>query len=458
MQDSDKFFKFELSVLAFLAAYPKYMDRVSKRLISNPDLEVLFDVIPVLSNGENDSVTYSMIENAVESKWEKLRAVDFDTVVRLFDIQSNLLNQPKEVAYKEFSSSLNVLRQRSKSIEAINLLDDAREKIRNGNFKEGVTLAKTLRYAANKELKSTESWLFMAIDEANGFPTGIPQFDNSGGLLLGNLFALIGDTGAQKTMASLWMCIKILLRNPKFKCLYFEKEMPVEDLARRLIAYLLKMDANELANIAIVEDDLERRQKLDEVSHKISWELSVQEEIRSAFDRLTLVPANEINDAHDIFQLVEYHEPQIWCLDFLTMISPKEDDSYNMFLKNQLTIMKNIALETKSLGIVLNQLKHNTIETRANKIPMMSDTEWGGTLKQLAAYFYSTFWPPKYYTYKYYGSKSWFYLIALKYRNSQGEDIYLRTKPEYSTFEFLEGIEYEKAKEWLDEYRANPRR
>jgi replicative DNA helicase len=58
--------------------------------------------------------------------------------------------------------------------------------------------------------------------------------------------------------------------------------------------------------------------------------------------------------------------------------------------------LQSLALATKSVGIILSQVKKG-IEFRRSKKPTVSDIEWSGLIKQLSSYIFFSYYPGKYY-------------------------------------------------------------
>jgi hypothetical protein len=99
----------------------------------------------------------------------------------------------------------------------------------------------------------------------------------------------------------------------------------------------------------------------------------------------------------------------------------------------------------------------NTIENRPDKIPKMDDIEWGGKLKQFAAYMWAIFYPKLYYEGLMCGDYSMsandFYLIGRKNRHHSPVDISFKSHPEHISFEECQGKEKELLANWLSGYK-----
>jgi len=280
-----------------------------------------------------------------------------------------------------------------------------------------------------------------SIDETNIFLTGIKSIDTKlNGLAKGNMMSIAGDTGSMKTMVSLWFCMSILQANPKFKCLYFEKEMPVKDVARRLAANLTGISISDMMKDANKDDN----------KAAIVSELSNSPDAKSILDRLLIVPNNAFSTVSDMFKYIESYKADIWCLDFLTQLGAENpDNDFNRFTMAQAAMLKNVIIETDTFGIVLNQIKKSSARSRKNKIPIMDDIEWSGTISQYSAYIFSTFFPSLYYED---APKDYFYLYGLKNRHHKPVNIDLFTSPAYCQFTDPPKQEAPLVESWLQQY------
>jgi hypothetical protein len=333
-----------------------------------------------------------------------------------------------------FKYSLRVIEKDETIKVNLSKLDRAKDLLINGYLNEGVELAKGVKFYTDKEFKSTIDYMKESIRESNGILTGIPDIDNRlNGLLLGNMFAIAGDSGQMKTMFSLWVIITILIKNPKLSAAYFEKEMLVKDVARRLVSMYLRIDMGKIQGLASIENEAERKKAEKDIESKIDEELTKDNIYTDALKRLHIVAPNQFNDAFDIWKIVESLQVQIWGLDFITMLGDGEEgDEGYQFVKRQLGILKDMTTTTETLGFPLSQLKQNTVDTRTVKIPKLSDMEYGSKLKQYSAYVFSVFYP-----YNYYRSwdKNWFYAISAKARHNHSLTLPLKVFPEYCYYQ-----------------------
>lgn len=285
----------------------------------------------------------------------------------------------------------------------------------------------------------------VSLAETSGFLTGFASIDDAGGFYRGNLATIIGDSGGMKTMISLYMCLKILEQNPTFTCLYFEKEMPVKDIARRVIAYITKTPLSKIAEVAYSRNS----EGIEAISSVIDE--AYHGEYKSLLDRIFVVPHNKFKTAFHIQAFVNRYKPDIWVLDYFTMLEQPDDrmSPYDYFVM-QAGILKNTALQTNTFGIILGQLKQNALTDRAKKIPEFGDAEYSSKLKQYSAYAWCTFYPKLYYT-ENYVDPTFFYLIGLKARNGGTITVYTDAYPDYCTFKETGNTAH---RNWLETYRS----
>jgi hypothetical protein len=228
--------------------------------------------------------------------------------------------------------------------------------LEQGKINDGINKIKDIQFSKPDDLLNTTTLMIQSMTETNGFRTGIKVIDDEiGGFLLGNLTTIVGDTGGMKTMVSLWLCLKILMTNPDFTCLYFEKEMPVKDVARRLLAYATGIETDTLLKASISLDI----EQTNIIGQTLQESYRTNPKLEDVLNRLKIVPQTNFHNVADIYQYVSYYKPNIWCLDFLTQItdsSKTKDENYTLQVKNAVDRLKYIVSETNSLGIILSQI------------------------------------------------------------------------------------------------------
>ena len=272
--------------------------------------------------------------------------------------------------------------------------------------------------------KSTKRQLLKVTEAPQLIKTGIDVIDKSGGWRRGNIVQITGDSGTMKTTCSLWICIKILLTNPEATVLYFEKEMPAEDVYNKITSHFIQMPLEDM-------DGMIKNGTGDVLSNMIEEKFN-SPTISSLLDRLHVVANDEFNNGKDVVAIVRAFKPTVWVLDYLTALSEDEpgESSYDnmVFMMNGL---KDITNRTKSIGIILSQLKSGWLNNKLIPIPNKSDIEWGFKANQYSAYLYTTFMPTLYTDLM---PSNYFFLLPLKIRYGKHFTISLLSKPEFNDF------------------------
>lgn len=375
-----------------------------------------------------------------------LKAGLFGSIERVYKYYEDNLSKIEPTKRKdEFNQLVTLMKTRLKRREFSDVLRIAADRAEAGDMRGANDLIWKLHYDEAQDLDMTFNVCQEALQDDSSFKTGIAQIDNNmGGLCKGNLMSISGDSGTMKTMISLWIVLQILKANPTFKAVYFEKEMPIKEIGRRLISQLLHIPQKTLMFASV-----ERQEEVaNELLNKASEDKFIMEILTN---RLILVPNNRFETAADMVEIIKHYNADIWCLDFLTMLG--EDTSKDMytFIKEQMGIFKQTVIQTDSLGIILGQLKQSAIEGRANKIPLRQDIEYSSKMKQYSAYIYTTFFPSLYYDIDSVPA-SYYYLVNQKDRHGKPSDLYFEAIPEMCSFAEPD-YDIADMKEWLSAYR-----
>ena len=435
---------FELYIVAYYLKYPANIAQMPLNYIYREDMYLILSTISETNNlfSISRSVLCSLIDNNIQS-------IVLDKIYQ----QVNEINNRSDIDNeKEMQNIMSHLKQRKMQDDAIVQVEQALNLLKHGKLNDGIDKIKEIQFSRPDELLNTTTLMIQSLTETNGFRTGIEAIDNEiGGFLSGNLTTIVGDTGGMKTMVSLWLCLKVLLTNPDFTCLYFEKEMPVKDIARRLLAYATGIETDTLLK-ASISLDIEQTNIIGQTL-KASFQSNPM--LENVLNRLRIVPQTNFHNAADVYQYISYYKPNIWCLDFLTQItnsSNTKDESYTLQVKNAVDRLKYIVSETNSFGVILSQIGKNTATQRAYKVPRLGDIEWSGTIQQYSTDIFACFYPKNYYGEDV--DNSYFYLISLKGRNGNVV-IPLKANPKLCTFENnLDSIVKSNMENWLKGYKG----
>lgn len=267
--------------------------------------------------------------------------------------------------------------------------------------------------------------------------TGIPVIDQHGGFERCNIMTIGGDTGAMKTRSTLWLCIEMLKANPTERCIFFERETTKRDILMMLLCYSLEKDYDEV-----------RRYPPEWVDAKLE---EMDSQMHDVLDRLLFLDASDFRTTSDMYAQINRFKPSFWVLDFLTMMitGEKAGEGVNMAVYNMVDDLKTISQNTRSLGIIVSQVKKGTVELRSNKIPTMDDLEYSGRLKHISAYAFGVFYP------NYYDSMipdNYFYIKDLKNRYGKRFWVYLEAYPSIANFSIPNSFKEEEMKQWLQGY------
>lgn len=433
----------EVFACACISRYPKLVDEIDLDIIHDESYYNYAKMVSKLSN-KDTVLTYPTVIAKLDQHYAEFGFTEVD-VERIMNVNSASLSSISyNDAKTQLRSTMQILKQRSHQIMLINQLEQATEMVRRGNEKEAIVMARSLKFSRAVDLASTISHMIDCVGETNVFKTGIKAFDDNGGLTKGNIMSIIGDTGSMKTMFTVWMCLRILKENPTFTCLYFEKEMPVKDIARRLIAYSTHMEIPALMNLG-------KQEATDIVASHFSDQSN--QDTLEVLSRFRIVPNNAFKNVIDMWEYVDQYKPDIWCLDFMTQLEGMSSDSkdFNLSVMRQANKLKEMCTESDSFGIVVNQTRKDAIEQRKMKVPLKTDAEWSGTVQQVSAYIYATFNPA------YYGvpveSNSYF-VVGRKNRHNQIFHVPLIAYPSQCRFEEPDEMTAVTKLLWLDKYMS----
>lgn len=417
----------ERQVCAYLSLYPDLSKDITTDSLEIAKYIDFIELVIVCNKSSPERITYDVALSVMNSDSFHSILIPSD-IENIMSVAQKSANLEREEIRKLLSASLSRLKDRKNTQELIKSLQDAIYFAKTGDEAQAVSIARSINFSRNTQLKETITHMMESVNEGSVFRTGIRHIDqNMGGLCKGNILSIVGDTGSMKTMVTLWMSIKVLKENPKFTALYFEKEMPARDIARRLASMLSQRKMREVMQMNSVE------------IQRLIGESSVKEGMEAVFDaisRLTIVPHDYFKNSIDMHMLIDKYKPDIWTLDFMTQLeglnSTGGAESFNMNVLKEANRLKSICNSTNTLGIIINQTGKNTVTRRPNKIPMKDDMEWSGTVSQVSAYIFGTFYPAYYYKTQY--PSQYFYLIGCKNRHESLVNIPLFAFPDICSF------------------------
>lgn len=253
-----------------------------------------------------------------------------------------------------------------------------------------------------------------------------------GGFSRGMIVTIAGDSGHLKTTLALDMAFRMAEENPSLRIGIFSKEMTDVTLVKKQISRICQIPTNLVFS-----------QKYDkELVRKKMMEIEAWRE-----DRIKIVDPNTFHGVGDIARIQMAYRFDIWFLDFIQLLEFSKvigsSSDYNIQVGQNMRNLQSLSLATKSVGIVLSQVKKG-VEYRKAKKPTISDLEWSGLIKQLSAYIFFSYYPVKYYGESKI-AKDHYYLMAEKTRFAEGFIYPMRVIPEYGTFEEISDNKARKA-------------
>jgi len=284
------------------------------------------------------------------------------------------------------------------------------------------------KISSNVAIDTNEELLEKVLNEDPGevISTGYRQIDNYiGGFARGMIVSIAGDSGHMKTTLALDQSFKMAELNPSLKIGIFSKEMSSESLVKKQISRICKIP---IANIFSQDYDKEYvKRKMMEVP---AWREN----------RVRIINPNSFSGVGDIARIQMTHRFDIWFLDFIQLLEfarhANSSSDYNIQIGQNMRNLQSLALATKSVGIILSQVKKG-IEYRKIKRPTISDLEWSGLIKQLSSYIFFSYYPGKYYGFDKIADDH-YYLIAEKTRFSETFVYPMQVNPALGIFTEIE--------------------
>lgn len=205
--------------------------------------------------------------------------------------------------------------------------------------------------------------------EITGLATGFRDFDKkTGGLHGGSLVIIAARPAMGKTSFALNIATHAAVADHR-RGVVFSLEMPGEDLMRRQIASIARMDVSKLRQGLVSDDDWSRLTKAaDDLSRQdIEW-----------VDR----PSITVTEMRAICRRLHRAKPlDFILLDYLQLMGGPRGMKREQQIASISRGLKHLALELKVPVIALSQLNRGP-EQRTDKRPMMSDLRESGAIEQ----------------------------------------------------------------------------
>lgn len=313
-----------------------------------------------------------------------------------------------------FNKTIKLLKDRSIGTGILNVLYEAIELVNSGLIPTALNLVKNISYEYTDQVTSALLSLCVIEEDNSLYPSGIAMLDKqNGGVPKSEYMFISGTNGSMKTTVALWMAIKMLQKQSEWKCCFFEKEMSRAAIMNRIYSMI--------TNIPLKTLMLSKKEQRMEYNKMIMDQIAMPEykEWGSILNRLDIITGDQFDNIIDMYQFIDARKADFFVLDYFTAMGEERDDKMatNDYWAYQGKKLKSLVKSTKTFGLVLGQLKQNTVETheRTLKIGSQSEAEYSSVINQNSAIQFTTFYPSKFFN-ESTVPKDYFYLINLKNR------------------------------------------
>lgn len=357
--------------------------------------------------------------------WDKLQK---GKVTQSFDIEfSDIAEIDEVVTEKDAESYAEILADRYQKRRLWEFGDHLKKAMEEGESQHEMAIKAQnllLNLGSKAKIQTNQEILQEVLNEEPGdvLSTGFPQLDKYlGGYARGMIITIAGDSGQLKTTLALEKAFRMAECNKTIKIGVFSKEMLAKDLMKKQISRICKIPINTIYSQEYSKEDVKK--KMMEVE---PWRNN----------RIQIINPNSFTGVADIARLQMTHRFDVWFLDFIQLLefakAAGTSSDYNIQIGQNMRNLQSLALATKSVGIVLSQVKKG-VELRKMKKPTVSDIEWSGLIKQLSSYIFFSYYP-----FKYYGedkiSNEDYFLIGEKTRFAESFTYPMHVDAKYGVF------------------------
>jgi len=280
------------------------------------------------------------------------------------------------------------------------------------------------RMSSRVNLKTNQDLLEEVLNEkpSDIISTGYDALDKYiGGYTRGMIVTIGGDSGQLKTTLALDAAFRMAENNPTLRIGIFSKEMSDVTLVKKQISRVCGIPTNLIFSQNYDKEFVKK--KMMEIE---PWRNN----------RIRIINPNTFTGVADIARIQMTHRFDIWFLDFIQLLEfakvVNNSSDYNIQVGQNMRNLQSLSLATKSVGIILSQVKKG-IEYRKIKKPTVSDLEWSGLIKQLSSYILFSYYPGKYYGFHKIPD-DYYYLLGEKTRFSETFTYPMRVNPELGVF------------------------
>lgn len=282
----------------------------------------------------------------------------------------------------------------------------------------------------NSKLETNQELLDQVLNEKPGdvLLSGYKNVDNFiGGYARGMIITIAGDSGHMKTTLALDKSFRIAESNPNIKVAIFSKEMLATDLMKKQISRICGIPTSK-----IFGQDYDKEYVKAKMNEIEPWRNN----------RIRIINPSSFSSVVDIARIQMTHRFDVWFLDFIQLLEFAKTvgnaSDYNIQIGQNMRSLQALALATKSVGIILSQVRKG-IELRKVRKPTVSDIEWSGLIKQLSSYIFFSYYPGKYYGFDTIPD-DYYYLIAEKTRFAESFIYPMKVDPTLGYFHELEDV------------------
>lgn len=394
-------------------------------------------IVQLLSPDHFGDREYKIIFDIIKRDRIRDKILLFDKILsdgRRKEVEASTISElpVNVVPYISLKSYVDIVVDRFQKRQMYNFGQEIQQSMLDGNnqFEVALKAQALLSSMASKHTKiaSNEELLNEVLSEESGdvLSSGYKLIDKFiGGYSRGMLITVAGDSGHLKTTLALDKAFKMAELNPTAKIGIFSKEMLATDLMKKQISRICGIPISK-----IFGQDYDK-----EFVKKKMMEIDAWRE-----DRIKIINPNSFTGVNDIAKIQLAYNFDIWFLDFIQLLefgkSVSNSSDYNVQIGQNMRNLQSLALATKSIGIILSQVKKG-IEFRNVKKPTISDIEWSGLIKQLSSYIFFSYYPGKYYGFNVL-PENYYYLMAEKTRFAENFIYPMEVDPSLGTFTELE--------------------
>lgn len=335
------------------------------------------------------------------------------------------------VTLDTINSYIEILLDRLHRRKMYDLGKNIQESITKGESAYDIALkaeSSIMSLTSRADLDTNQELLDKVLEEKPGdvLSSGYKHIDAFiGGYARGMIITIAGDSGHLKTTLALDKAFKMAENNPTIKVGIFSKEMLATDLMKKQIARICGIPTPLIFSQRYDKDYV--RKKMMEVE---PW----------ANNRIRIINPNAFHGVSDIAKIQMTHRFDVWFLDFIQLLefskTATNSSDYNIQIGQNMRNLQSLALATRSVGVVLSQVKKG-IEHRRIMKPTISDIEWSGLIKQLSSYIFFSYYPGKYYGFEAIPA-DYYFLVAEKTRFAETFHYPMKVDPGLGVFEEID--------------------